>query len=252
MLAGGTLADKPPSPLEPWASSPQVVTLAEPVAAEAIGSKIGKRRTTPPSKVKSDPISSGSTRACNAATPASALLSGVLKDASLSPVVEVRPTSSPMPFFVSRLPSRAYAAWACGWGGESPAHLGAHVVNRPDAKQRWGRTGNNDGAQERGRRRLYLGWVRPLDPLRCSLRDASQKIVVGLGMDSDRVRTNTNSDVTIYRILFWIQIRILSNTNISNSDSHSNTYSIYIRVIMSIKFICWWFNDWSNHVTSRE
>jgi hypothetical protein len=30
-------------------------------------------------------------------------------------------------------------------------------------------------------------------------------------------------------------------TDISNSGSHSNTYSIYNRVIMSINFICRWF-----------
>jgi hypothetical protein len=42
MLAGGTLADKPPSPLEPWATSAQVVTLAEPIAVDAIGSETGK------------------------------------------------------------------------------------------------------------------------------------------------------------------------------------------------------------------
>jgi hypothetical protein len=35
----------------------------------------------------------------------------------------------------------------------------------------------------------------------------------GCRMDSDRIRTNTNSDVTIYHILFRIRIRILSNTN---------------------------------------
>jgi hypothetical protein len=36
-----------------------------------------------------------------------------------------------------------------------------------------------------------------------------------LGMDSDRIRTDTNSDVTIYHILFRIRIRlrILSNTD---------------------------------------
>jgi hypothetical protein len=36
-----------------------------------------------------------------------------------------------------------------------------------------------------------------------------------VGMDSDRIRTDTNSDVTIYHILFRIRIRIriLSNTN---------------------------------------
>jgi hypothetical protein len=60
-------------------------------------------------------------------------------------------------------------------------------------------------------------------------------------MDSDRIRTDTNSDVTIYHILFRIRIQILSNTNtkmdISNSDSHSNTYSIYNIVIMSINFV---------------
>jgi hypothetical protein len=33
-----------------------------------------------------------------------------------------------------------------------------------------------------------------------------------LWMDSDRIHTNTNSDVTIYHILFR-RIRILSNTN---------------------------------------
>jgi hypothetical protein len=39
--------------------------------------------------------------------------------------------------------------------------------------------------------------------------------VRGVGMDSDRICTNTNSDVTIYHILFRIRtrIRILSNTN---------------------------------------
>jgi hypothetical protein len=37
----------------------------------------------------------------------------------------------------------------------------------------------------------------------------------GVGMDSDRIRTDTNSDVTICHILFRIRIRIriLSNTN---------------------------------------
>jgi hypothetical protein len=30
-------------------------------------------------------------------------------------------------------------------------------------------------------------------------------------------------------------------TDISNLDSHSNTYSIYSRVIISINFICRWF-----------
>jgi hypothetical protein len=36
-----------------------------------------------------------------------------------------------------------------------------------------------------------------------------------VGMDSDRIRTDTNSNATIYHILFWIriQIRILSNAN---------------------------------------
>jgi hypothetical protein len=36
-----------------------------------------------------------------------------------------------------------------------------------------------------------------------------------VGMDSDRIRTDTNADVTIYHILFRIriQIQILSNTN---------------------------------------
>jgi hypothetical protein len=36
-----------------------------------------------------------------------------------------------------------------------------------------------------------------------------------VGMDSDRIRTDTNADVTIYHILFRIRIRIriLSNTN---------------------------------------
>jgi hypothetical protein len=41
--------------------------------------------------------------------------------------------------------------------------------------------------------------------------------VSALGMDSDRIRMYTNSDVIIYHILFWfrIQIQILSNTNIN-------------------------------------
>jgi hypothetical protein len=83
-------------------------------------------------------------RACNAATPTSALSSDALKlkDASLSPAVEAPPTSSPIHFFVLRLPSEGYAVWARGWGGESPAHLGAHAVNRPEAKRWRGRTRN--------------------------------------------------------------------------------------------------------------
>jgi hypothetical protein len=72
-----------------------------------------------------------------------------------------------------------------------------------------------------------------------------------LGMDSDRIRTDTKSDVTIYHILFqiWIRIRIriLSNTN----TKRIFRIRIHIR-IMSINFICRWFYNWSYHVTSRE
>jgi ATP/ADP translocase len=62
-------------------------------------------------------------------------------------------------------------------------------------------------------------------------------------MDSDQIRTDTNSDDTIYHIISNSDantniIEYEYKTNISNSDSHSNTYSIYI---MSINFICGWF-----------
>jgi hypothetical protein len=39
------------------------------------------------------------------------------------------------------------------------------------------------------------------------------RVRIRLGMDSDRIRTDTNPDVTIYHIVFRIRIRILSNTN---------------------------------------
>jgi hypothetical protein len=46
-------------------------------------------------------------------------------------------------------------------------------------------------------------------------------------LDSDRIRTDTNSDVTIYHILFEFGYEYECKTDISNSHSHSNTYSIY-------------------------
>jgi hypothetical protein len=56
---------------------------------------------------------------------------------------------------------------------------------------------------------------------------------VGLEMLSDRILTNTNSDVTIYHILFKIQIeiRILSITNIKR------IFRIRIRIRLLIQFI---------------
>jgi hypothetical protein len=48
-----------------------------------------------------------------------------------------------------------------------------------------------------------------------------------LGMVSDRICTDTNSDATIYHILFRIRIRIRIQNGYSNSNSYSNTYSIY-------------------------
>jgi hypothetical protein len=41
-------------------------------------------------------------------------------------------------------------------------------VNQPEAKAARKNQEHNDAAQEQGRRRLYLGWVGSLDPLRCS------------------------------------------------------------------------------------
>jgi hypothetical protein len=54
-----------------------------------------------------------------------------------------------------------------------------------------------------------------------------------VGMDSDRIRTDTNSDVTIYRILFRIRIRIriLSNTNTKR------IFRIRIRIRILTQFI---------------
>jgi hypothetical protein len=48
-----------------------------------------------------------------------------------------------------------------------------------------------------------------------------------LGMDSDRIRMETNPNVTMYHILIRIRIRILSNTNIKRIVR----IQIYIRIL---------------------
>jgi hypothetical protein len=55
-------------------------------------------------------------------------------------------------------------------------------------------------------------WRKPQHETNCG---AQHGIHLRVGMDSDQIRTNTNSDVTIYHILFRIRIRmrILSNAN---------------------------------------
>jgi hypothetical protein len=81
---------------------------------------------------------------------------------------------------------------------------------------------------------------------------------VQLGMDSDRIRTDTNADVTIYHILFefryeyeYYRIRI-QNEYFEFGFVFEYLLNLQHRVIMSINYICRWFYNLSNHVTSRE
>jgi hypothetical protein len=71
--------------------------------------------------------------------------------------------------------------------------------------------------------RVHTGWTgqptsrQPARGRHASVQRPPTSRDARLGMDSDRIRTDTNSDVTIYHILFRIRIRIririLSNTN---------------------------------------
>jgi hypothetical protein len=67
-----------------------------------------------------------------------------------------------------------------------------------------------------------------------------------IGMDSDRIRTDTNSDVTIYHILFQIRIRIrIQNKYFEFGITFEYLLDLQHRVITSINFICRWFYNWS-------
>jgi hypothetical protein len=66
-----------------------------------------------------------------------------------------------------------------------------------------------------------------------------------LGMDSNRIRTDTNSDVTIYHILFRIRIRIriLSNTNTKR------IFRIRIHIRILTRFIAQSHNDYQFYLS---
>jgi hypothetical protein len=65
-------------------------------------------------------------------------------------------------------------------------------------------------------------------------------MALDVGMDSDRIRKDTNSDVTIYHILFRIRIRI-QNRYFDFGFAFEYLLDLWHRVIMNINFICRWF-----------